>query len=664
MEVTPTVHHKAGLPYVFGSPDGTVNVVFLTSVHQDISEVSLTWGDLYDTTTGDWLTGEWNTNSVEMKSSGSDGSFRFWRARVNPPHRRLRYYFGLRLRRSTDDQRGKYFRVCEKGTFSEEDDRLPMPDDSFSLPYVQYDDDLEAPAWSRKMVWYQIFPERFCNGDPTLDGPETIKPWGSKEPSRTNFFGGDLAGIRQKMDYLEDLGVNGLYLTPIFEAPTNHKYDTVDYLKIDPHFGTNEDFKELVAQAHGLGLKVMLDAVMNHLGRDHPFFKDLIEKGRASQYWNWFHCKETPDKGENGLGFTYEMFGFEKLMPKLNTRNPKVRDYLTEVGRYWIENFDIDAWRLDVANEVDHKFWRNFRQQLEYKKNPTSFKRQKKSSSKDAESMEDDRIFILGEVWHDALPWLDGSQFHSVMNYPLYSLITRFFAQDKIDSESFKKAIVRIMHLYPTQITGVLFNIIGSHDTPRALTVASGNLMKLRMMFLFQFAFPGVPSIYYGDEIAMEGAGDPGCRRCMQWDTLTESQLKNKAFVKRLIASRQQEEAFSSPYFLFLDAINARIAGASPAPLQPDDRAVPTPSRHQRDVIAFKKSRSANYDPTLSNGDLLFLMNNSPVPLSVPLDSSLLADPSLQLVPLLKKKPTHNVALPVELTVKPFGFVVLKVEAP
>jgi len=650
----PVVYHKAGLPYVYGSGHGSVTVVFLTSAHQDITDVQVVWGDNTLITSGE----AWRVEKTVMKTSGSDGSFRYWRVEVLPEFRRLRYYFELSLS-------GTVFRLCEKGIYT--GDQLPEVNDSFSLPYVSWEDDLKPPTWAKNAIWYQIFPERFSNGDPSLS-PEGALAWGSEEPSRTNFFGGDLKGIQDKMDYLTDLGINGLYLTPIFTAPTNHKYDTVDYFDIDPHFGTKADFKGLMDQAHSQGIKVMLDAVMNHLGSEHPFFKDLIQNGRQSRYWDWFFCKEDP---RSELGFRYETFAFEKHMPKLNTRNPKVRDYLTKVGQYWVDEFDIDGWRLDVANEIDHKFWRHFRQHVEFKKTAGSFKKQKHSSSssaKDNESDEDDRVFLLGEVWHDALPWLDGSQFHSVMNYPLYAAIMKFFAEDQIDSVAFKNEIVRIMHLYPSQILSTLFNIIGSHDTPRALTVAKGNIEKLRLMFLFQFAFPGVPSIYYGDELGMEGELDPGCRRCMEWNP-SEKQQKMKNFVKRLIALRKEEAAFSSVNLSFVD-VKAKIAGSSPVLLETKN-VNNVAGLRQRDVVAFKKSESTNFDPTLSEGDLLFVLNNGPVPLSVAIEPSLLASSSksCHLTRLLQSpkkdaSATHlSVSqLPSELFVKPFGFAVLRVD--
>jgi glycosidase len=364
-------------------------------------------------------------------------------------------------------------------------------------------------------------------------------------------------------------------------------------------------------------------------------------------------------------------------MPKLNTRNPKVREYMTSVGRFWIDEFDIDGWRLDVANEIDHKFWRHFRHNVEFKKTPGSFKSQQQQqqqlslpSTKESNNEEHDRVFLLGEVWHDAMPWLDGSQFHSVMNYPLYAAIMKFFAQDLIDSTTFKNEIVRILHLYPSQILSTLFNIIGSHDTPRALTVAQGNVAKLQLMFLFQFAFPGVPSIYYGDELCFEGDLDPGCRRCMEWNP-SEKQQKMKNFVKRLIALRKDEAAFGSVNLSFVE-LKAKIAGSSPSPSDPKNSSNNVAGLRQRDVIAFKKSASPNFEPTLSMGDMLFVLNNGPVPLSVAIEPSLLADASesCQLTRLLqspnKKKKESSILsisqLPSELTVKPFGFAVLRVD--
>ncbi|GIQ62169.1 hypothetical protein PACILC2_07370 [Paenibacillus cisolokensis] len=212
-----------------------------------------------------------------------------------------------------------------------------------------------------------------------------------------------------RLDYLTELGVNAIYFTPVFEATTNHKYDTSDYFRVDPHFGTNETLKTLVRECHARGIRVLLDAVFNHSGRQFAPFVDVIEKGEESLYKDWFHVRKWPLRIEDGVP-TYETFAFEPIMPKLNTSNPEVRDYLLKVASYWMDEIGIDGWRLDVANEVDHQFWREFRQTVK-KANPDAY--------------------ILGEIMHDAMPWLQGDQFDAVMNYPFTNTVIDFSLRGK-----------------------------------------------------------------------------------------------------------------------------------------------------------------------------------------------------------------------------------------
>ena len=211
------------------------------------------------------------------------------------------------------------------------------------------------------------------------------------------------------LDYLEELGINGIYFTPIFHAYSNHKYDTIDYREIDPQFGTKETLKTLIEECHKRNIRVMLDAVFNHSGYYFLPFQDLLEKGEKSKYKDWFHPHSFPLKG--GERPNYETFGFFESMPKLNTANPEVKKYLLEVSAYWIEEFDIDGWRLDVANEVDQPFWREFR--------------------KTVKNIKPD-LYILGEIWHDSMPWLRGDQFDAVMNYPFTNHVFRLVASQTI----------------------------------------------------------------------------------------------------------------------------------------------------------------------------------------------------------------------------------------
>lgn len=320
-----------------------------------------------------------------------------------------------------------------------------------------------------------------------------------------------------------------LYLTPIFASPSSHKYDTSDYQLIDPSFGTLDTLKLLVEQCHRRGIRVVLDAVFNHCGSDFAPFVDANKKGTESPYYEWFHFVEPQPEAGNPL--PYRAFGYEKNMPKLNTAHPAVAEYLIDTAIYWTKEAEIDGWRLDVANEVDHDFWRAFRSRL-------------KDIRPD--------IWLIGEVWHDALPWLGGDQFDSVMNYPLRTLALDYFVCRRIDRPSFIHALIRLLMQYPEQVNANLFNMLGSHDTARLLTACDGRHEILMRLLVFQYTFPGVPSIYYGDEVGMTGGEDPECRRTMNWDANGwDSDILRH--IRQLTAMRKQERALQTGEIRFLD---------------------------------------------------------------------------------------------------------------
>lgn len=390
----------------------------------------------------------------------------------------------------------------------------------FKLPYIHNRDAYQAPAWVEETVWYQIFPERFNNGNPNLS-PEGIRPWDSKiSPHYMDFFGGDLPGITAKLDYLKDLGINGIYLCPIFKANTNHKYDTVDYFQIDPHFGSKEDLKELVDQAHQRGIRILFDAVFNHMGVGSPQWQDVLSKGPESKYVEWFHIHDFPVDHLRELSdgrFNYETFAFADLMPKLNTSHPEVVEYLLSIATYWIEEFDIDGWRLDVANEIDHAFWKQFHQAV------TSVK---------------EEAYILGEVWHYSQPWLVGDEFHAVMNYPLTYALQDYFIHHSLTSHQLIEVLAQIQMTYRQSTQRVQFNFLDTHDTARILHVANEDKTLVQQMLAFLFLQVGTPCIYYGTEVGLTGGQDPDCRRVIPWDSAAQD-LEMFAFMQDLIALRR-----------------------------------------------------------------------------------------------------------------------------
>jgi cyclomaltodextrinase / maltogenic alpha-amylase / neopullulanase len=472
------IYHRPKDNYAYACTNGDLHIRIRTK-RDDLQSVSLIFGDPYH-----WEEGKWINEEQKLVKTGSDQLFDYWFTSVTPPFRRLKYGFSL-----SDGVETTYY--TEKGFMNE---RPTDTGECFAFPFVNSIDIFNAPSWVKDTVWYQIFPERFGNGNPAID-PEGTLEWGNADPTPTNFFGGDLQGVIDHIDYLKDLGITGIYFTPIFKAHSNHKYDTIDYLEIDPQFGDNETFKRLVEVCHENGIRIMLDAVFNHSGFYFPQFQDVLEKGEQSRYKDWFHTREFPLITEPVPN--YDTFAFTPFMPKLNTENPEVKEYLLEVGRYWVREFDIDGWRLDVANEVDHAFWREFRHEV------------KKIKSD---------LYILGEIWHDSMPWLRGDQFDAVMNYPFTTNILNLFAKRTISNKEFIENMVNVLHMYPKNVNEVSFNLVGSHDTPRILTECNEDIRRVKLIYTIMLTFVGTPCIYYGDEIGLTGVQDPGCRKCMEWD--------------------------------------------------------------------------------------------------------------------------------------------------
>ncbi|WP_188354192.1 glycoside hydrolase family 13 protein, partial [Leuconostoc falkenbergense] len=435
----------------------------IRTAKNDIQSISVIAGDPYN-----WQNGTWQKSAnVVMKKTLVTETHQYWQASLTAPFNRLNYGFIL------TDSLGDSIFYGDQGfetltSSSNDDSGLMGANNYFKMPYFQEIDRFKAPEWVKKTVWYQIFPERFANGDTSNDPSETL-PWRSGDhPTAESFYGGDLQGIIKHLDHFSQLGINGLYLTPIFKAPTNHKYDTQDYFEIDPHFGTKEDFKLLVEKAHAAGIRVMLDAVFNHIGDQSPQWQDVIANGRQSKYADWFHIRDFPvrytptDNFEYTADANYDTFAFTPHMPKLNTANPEVQDYLIDIATYWIKEFDIDGWRLDVANEVDHHFWKKFRAAT------TAIKPD---------------IYILGEIWTSAQSWLQGDEFSAVMNYAFTGSIVDFFAKQQISPSQMVHKLNAQLMLNRDQTNQVMFNLLDSHDAPRILTVANNNKAIVKQMY-------------------------------------------------------------------------------------------------------------------------------------------------------------------------------------
>ena len=375
---------------------------------------------------------------------------------------------------------------------------------------------MTVPYWVQDAIFYQIFPDRFANGDVRND-PPNVDAWGSK-PTIWNFMGGDLRGVIQKFDYLLDLGITAIYFNPIFQATSNHRYNISDYYRIDPKLGDMKDFRALLEVAHRNDVRVILDGVFNHCGRGFFAFNDVLENREHSAYQDWFHIKGfplyayNPEKAPN-----YKTWWEFRSLPKFNTDHPAVRNFIFGVARYWIEQ-GADGWRLDVPNEIDDDtFWAEFRHVV-------------KSVNREA--------YILGEIWDRDPRWVGEHHFDGLMNYPVRDALLRFL-QGESTASDFAEQVEGLLDAYPREHVHAMFVPLGSHDTERVITLLDRDLAKVKMAFAFQFAYPGAPAIYYGDEVGICGGKDPDCRRAFPWDRAEQHETL-RAWVKRLIALRKR----------------------------------------------------------------------------------------------------------------------------
>ena len=411
-----------------------------------------------------------------------------------------------------------------------------------------------VPAWVEKSVIYHIFPDRFANGDKSND-PKNVAPWGSK-PAYYNFFGGDIAGVEQHLGYLKDLGVSTIFFNPIFKGPSNHRYETTDYFQVDPVFGTNAEFKKLTSDLHKAGMRTILDGVFNHTAVSFAPFADVVKNGAASKFVNWYTFREFPVHVGNPPNYV-AWYNYPS-MPKLNYSNPETREFMLSVPKYWEQIVGIDGWRLDAANEVVHDYWQDFRRIV---KNTNS------------------QAWIVGEVWGDGSPWLQGDQWDSVMNYPFREAVVGFVGkQGNGKASDLMNRLMSNYGRYAPQVSRNLMNLVGSHDTPRIRTVCGGDKSLVKVAAAIQFTWVGTPSIYYGDEIGMEGDRDPDNRRCMDWETATPDNDLLKTYQK-LIHLRNTDPVLQS---------------GDPVPLLADDaKQVISFARvldNRADVIAINRS--------------------------------------------------------------------------
>jgi cyclomaltodextrinase len=411
---------------------------------------------------------------------------------------------------------------------------------------------IDTPTWVRDAVFYQVFPDRFASSA-RVRKPGPLEPW-SAPPTFDGYKGGDLLGLAERLDELVDLGITAIYLNPIFSAASNHRYNAYDYLSVDPMLGGDAAFRELLDDAHARGIRVILDGVFNHSGRGFWPFHHVMEAGGASPYSDWFYLDGEVLTHRRGLGayddgrdgavparLGYRSWWDLPSLPKLRVENPDVREYLFGVAEHWLR-FGIDGWRLDVPEDIeDETFWPEFCTRVRAV-NPEAY--------------------LLGEIWEEAPQWLTGDRFDAVMNYPLALAILGFVGGDHLDNAiiagqvNYRRGLValdgptfgteleHLMTALEPDVIAAQFNLLGSHDTPRARSVMGGDPARLRLAMLLQLTLPGAPSIYYGDELAMAGAADPDCRRAYPpvGAELDVDAAATRSFVRDVIGARMTHE--------------------------------------------------------------------------------------------------------------------------
>jgi cyclomaltodextrinase len=411
--------------------------------------------------------------------------------------------------------------------------------------------EINTPDWVKHAIFYQIFPDRFAKSD-KVEKPNNLEPWDSP-PTVEGYKGGDLLGVVEHLDHIQELGATAIYFTPIFQSAANHRYHTHDYYQVDPLLGGNAAFQILLDEAHRRGLRVVLDGVFNHASRGFFQFNDILEHGPHSPWLDWFTIEGWPLSAYDGSKpANYVSWVGNRALPKLNTDNPQVREFIMRVAEHWLRQ-GIDGWRLDVPFEIHTEgFWQEFRRRVKAI-NPETY--------------------IVGEVWRDARQWLQGDQFDGVMNYLFAEAAIAFAAGPRVlpeqvrgrsydpipplDGVGYADRIDRLLGMYPWQIQLTQLNLLDSHDSARLISIAGGDKASVRLATLLLMTFPGAPSVYYGDEIGLPGGNhDPDTRRTILWDRLETWDMQALALHKRLIAMRRAHPALRTGAYrrLYADA--------------------------------------------------------------------------------------------------------------
>ncbi len=498
------IYHRAESNYCFALDTKTVVLRIRFAKGECIDSVSVLYNTKYEFSTKQYR--------QQLSFLCTDEFFDYYSTVLHLQDSRLAYIFEICHQGTTE-----YF--CEYGIVPRYNFSLSYLD-SFQYAFINSNDVTQNISWLNNAVFYQVFVDRFYKAS-NKDESYINAKWGEL-PTPKSFYGGDLDGICQKLDYIKSLNVNALYLTPVFCSISNHKYDIYDYYNVDAMFGGNDALRRLVEECHKRGIKVVLDAVFNHISERSEQFQDVLRNGDKSKYYNWFLVDGATINAERT---NYCQFASCNYMPKLNTANPEVQQYLIDIATYWIKNYDIDGWRLDVSDEVSHDFWRAMRRAV-------------RAVKKDAA--------LIGENWHNSESYLRGDQFDGIMNYAFTKQMTDYFVYNHCDEQQLAQRLNGLLMRYTDTTNNMMFNLLDCHDTDRFYSLVGCDKEKFLCAFALSVFMAGSCNIYYGDEIMTEGGYDPDSRRTFDWDKL--QQPSTKQFVQRVaqLAQLKQQPALQN----------------------------------------------------------------------------------------------------------------------
>ena len=507
------VYHRIDGSLGYQNKDGSF-VAILKAPNNTLNDVQLHFDDPYAwheiDKTGKY---DWDCKyTLEPSKMESDDMYTYYTFVLKNREQRYRYFFTFK----NNDNRTAYgeFGWKEYKKDGMKDKYHPF---SFSWHNSSIGKYVGPEEWWVNTSWYQIFPDRFNKSDGELiptNGQDNI------------LAGGNIKGIIEKLDYIQQLGFNGIYLNPIFKATSNHKYDTEDYFAIDPDFGSMEDFENLISELKQRGMRIMLDGVFNHVGWKFPWWQDVLKNKSKSKYKDHFFIWDVEKVGKpedfegtdffvSGEAKGFETFANTPTMPRLNWNNEEVEKYLLDVTSFWAKK-GIDAWRMDVGDEVGFETWRKIK---------SKFKEVNKEG------------VILGEVWYDSMLFLMGDQFDSTMNYSFRTNARNYFINNEITTEEFINNYNRDKYKYSWPINRGIFNMVGTHDTDRVFS-ESKTPEDARLIFAWLILNPGSVSWYYGDEIDLVGLNGEWNRQIFDWNF--NHNMKTYQLVRLLMKFRNE----------------------------------------------------------------------------------------------------------------------------